>query len=253
VPPIKALLLLVFFFAPARADEPLTIAVSSNFRHTAENIAATFAADSGIRVRLSSGSTGKLYAQIVNGAPFDIFLAADVERPKLLEQSGLAAEGTLFPYAIGKLVLISADPALRDQNCLDALEKGFYKHLAIANPDIAPYGAAAKAYLQAEGLWGQARSRVVVGENIAQAFLFVATGNAALGIVSVSQIKNAVAPIGISCKSAIQTADENSLVQSGIVLRRSTNQKSARAFMMFLRSTRAREIIVAHGYEVPSS
>ena len=250
--PIKALLLFVFFLAPARADEPLTIAVSSNFRHAAEKIAATFTVDSGIRVRLSSGSTGKLYAQIVNGAPFDIFLAADAERPQLLEQSGLAAEGTLFSYAIGKLVLISADPALRDQNCLDALEEGSYKHLAIANPDIAPYGAAARAYLQAEGLWGQARSRVVVGQNIAQAMQFVATGNAALGIVAASQIQSGVAPTGISCMSVIDTADQSSLIQSGIVLRRSTNQESARLFMMFLQSTETREMIIAHGYEVPS-
>jgi molybdate transport system substrate-binding protein len=252
VPPIKALLLLVFFLAPVRADEPLTIAVSSNFRHAAEQIAAVFTADSGIRVRLSSGSTGLLYAQIVNGAPFDVFLAADAERPRLLEQSGLAAEGTLFFYAIGKLVLISADSALRDQSCLNALKEGSYRHLAIANPDIAPYGAAAKAYLQAEGLWGQARSRVVVGQNIAQAFQFVATGNAALGIVAASQIHSGVVPTGVSCTSTIHTADKNSLIQSGIVLRRSTNQESARLFMMFLQSTETRELIIAHGYEVPS-
>jgi molybdate transport system substrate-binding protein len=250
--PTKALLLLVFFLAPARADEPLTIAVSSNFRQAAEDIATTFTADSGIRVRISSGSTGKLYAQIVNGAPFDIFLAADVERPQLLEQSGLAAKGTLLSYAIGKLVLISSDPALRDQKCLDALEEGSYKHLAIANPDIAPYGAAARAYLQAEGLWGQARSRVVVGQNIAQAFQFVATGNASLGIVAASQIRNDVTPIAISCKSIIHTADKNSLMQSGVVLQRSTNQEAARSFMKFLQSTRTREMIIAHGYEVPS-
>ncbi len=248
---IKALLLLVFFLAPARADEPLTIAVSSNFRHAAEEIAAAFTADSGIRVGLSSGSTGLLYAQIVNGAPFDVFLAADTERPRLLEQSGLAAEGTLFSYAIGKLVLISADSALRDQNCLNALKDGSYRHLAIANPDIAPYGAAARAYLQAEGLWGQARSRIVVGENIAQTFQFVATGNAALGIVAASQIRNVATPLPITCKSVIQTADENSLIQSGIVLRRSAIQESARSFMMFLRSAEARELIVANGYGVP--
>ena len=106
MPPIKALLLLVLFLAPARADEPLTIAVSSNFRHAAEQIAAAFTADSGIRVGLSSGSTGLLYAQIVNGAPFDVFLAADTERPRLLEQSGLAVEGTLFSYAIGSIGVV---------------------------------------------------------------------------------------------------------------------------------------------------
>jgi len=253
VPPFRALLLLVFFCAPARADEALTIAVSSNFRQAAEEISAEFTVDSGVRVRISSGSTGKLYAQIVNGAPFDVFLAADEKRPKLLEQGGFAVEGTLLPYAIGRLVLVSTDPALSDQNCLDALQAGSYTHLSVANPDIAPYGAAAKAYLQTEGLWDQARSRLVVGENIAQAFQFVATGNAALGIVSVSQIRSVPASVGISCMSAIQTADENSLIQSGIVLQRSRNQAYAQLFMAFLRSAKARAMIVEHGYEVPST
>ena len=254
MPNVKVLpLLLLLFLAPARADDPLTIAVASNFRNTAVVIAASFTAETGIRVRLSSGSTGMLYAQIINGAPFDIFLAADVERPRLLQQRGLAADGTLYSYAIGKLVLISADPALGDQKCLDALQQGSYKHLAIANPDIAPYGAAARAFLQASGLWEQARSRVVVGENVAQTFQFVVTGNAALGIVAASQIRNDHGPIRMACKLAIDTPDESRLLQSGMVLQRSRNKESARSFMTFLLSAEARGMMVAHGYEVPST
>jgi molybdate transport system substrate-binding protein len=245
------LLLALGLAASAGADESLTIAVASNFRSTAELIAEDFTDESGIPVRLSSGSTGKLYAQIVNGAPYDIFLAADVERPRLLTENGGAIEGSLRVFAEGKLVLISADPELSEQDCLRLLEDGSYRRIAIANPVIAPYGAAAKAYLQAAGLWDDAEAKMVMGENVSQTFQFVATGNATLGIVSASQLADDSGAARISCRRAIDVPEDEAVHQGGVILRRSEMLEEARLFMEYLRSDTVSALVLARGYEVP--
>jgi len=252
--PQRALLLLALgLTGPVQADDTLTIAVASNFRSTAEKIAEAFTDEVGIPVRLSSGSTGKLYAQIVNGAPYDIFFSADTERPRLLEETGEAVDDSLITYAIGKLALISADPALKGQSCSGVLSSGSYRRIAIANPDTAPYGAAAKAYLMAEGIWEEAVPKMIMGESISQTFQFVATGNATLGIVAISQLADSDIPVDIVCRGAIDTPKDAAVIQAGVILSRTDNLDIARSFMMFLGSETAKDLISSDGYEVPAS
>ncbi len=251
IQPIVLLLLALGFSAGASADDPLTLAVASNFRSTAELIAEDFTDEHEIPVRLSSGSTGKLYAQIVNGAPYDIFLAADVERPRLLTENGDGIASSLRVFVEGKLVLISADPGLSGQACSSILKDGSYKRLAIANPVTAPYGAAAKAYLQAAGYWDDAKGKIIMGENVSQTFQFVATGNATLGIVSASQLAEGNAAAVISCRWAIDVPAKDAVRQAGVILRRTEMLDEARLFMEYLESDSATAIMLARGYEVP--
>ena len=164
--------------------EPITVAVASNFTTTLHDLAARFEADSGQSVRISSASTGVLYAQITNGAPFDVLLAADTERPRLLEASCHGAAGSRFTYAIGSLVLWSRDPAFTGVSCRAQLENLDDRRLAIANPDTAPYGAAARETLMGLHLWDRVQPQLVVGRNIAQSLQFVASGNASLGFIA---------------------------------------------------------------------
>jgi len=250
----RALLLIAFALSgTVQADEALIIAVASNFRSTAEKIAEAFTNEIGIPVRLSSGSTGKLYAQIVNGAPYDIFLAADTARPRLLEEAGDAIDGSLIAYAIGKLALISTDPALKGQSCLGVLKSGSYRRIAIANPETAPYGAAAKAYLVAEGIWEQAVPRMIMGESISQTFQFAATANATLGIVATSQLTDGEVPVNVVCRWPIDTPEDAAVIQAGVILTRTDNLGAARSFMIFLGSATAKALIGSYGYEVPVS
>jgi molybdate transport system substrate-binding protein len=203
-------------FLPASASAAeIRIAVASNFRPAMEVIARQFAARTGHEVTLIFGSTGRQYAQIRHGAPFDAFFAADSQRPKQLEKDGAAVQGTRFTYAVGKLVLWS--PVAGYVNASgDVLKAGDFKHLAIASPELAPYGLAAQQVLQASGLWESLSSRLVRGENIAQAFQFVDSGSAELGFVAYSQISQPGKPLkgsywdiphslyrpGISCDSS---------------------------------------------------
>jgi len=257
IQPVVLLLLVLSFFAGAaaradvRADNRLSIAVASNFRSTAEDVARAFTVETGVPIRLSSGSTGKLYAQVVNGAPYDIFLAADMKRPRLLSESGAGIEDSLQVYVDGQLILMSADSSIGEDDCLKTLREGSYRKLAIANPATAPYGAAAKAWLQAAGLWGDAESKIIMGENISQTFQFVATRNATLGIVSASQLAIAHRLINPSCHSAIDVPKDHAIQQGGIILHRTNMPVEARLFMSFLRSNTAAELMIAQGYEVP--
>ncbi len=257
IQPVVLLLIVLSFSAgadsraDARADNPLSIAVASNFRSTAQDLARAFTVETGVPIRLSSGSTGKLYAQVVNGAPYDIFLAADMKRPRLLSESGAGIEDSLQAYVDGQLVLMSADSSIGEDDCLKTLREGSYRKLAIANPATAPYGAAAKAWLQAAGLWGDAESRIIMGENISQTFQFVATRNATLGIVSASQLAIAHSLINPSCHSAIDVPKDHAIRQGGIILHRTKMPVEARLFMSFLRSDTATELMIAQGYEVP--
>jgi molybdate transport system substrate-binding protein len=253
IQPRELLLLVLGLSATADAEDSLTIAVASNFRSTAQLVADAFTSELGVSVRLSSGSTGKLYAQIVNGAPYDVFLAADMQRPRLLETSGDAMAGSLQAYAYGNLVLISTDPSLKGQHCSRALKSGSYKKLAIANPATAPYGTAAKAYLLAAGLWDAAMPRIIMGENVSQAFQFVVTGNATLGIVAASQLAHENSLADITCRSAIDVPTTHVVRQGGVILRRTDKLDDARLFMKFLRSQTARDLIVSYGYEVPEN
>ncbi|MBT8087244.1 MAG: molybdate ABC transporter substrate-binding protein [Gammaproteobacteria bacterium] len=242
-------LLLALSPVPAIADDAVTVAAASNFSNTARDIVQRYREETGTEVRLVNGSTGKLYAQIINGAPFDVFLAADSERPRLVEASGHGVAGTRMTYAIGALVLWSRDERARDRDCRDLLIDGDYEHLALANPATAPYGQAARETLETMGLWESSSRRAVFGENIAQTLQFVATGNATLGFVAQSQLASSELP-DATCAWRVPLSLHSPLEQQLVLLTRSENNPSARRFVEFMGTPAAREIIVQQGYRV---
>jgi len=237
-------------FTSSFANENLTIAVASNFQVTANEIAAEFTAATKIPVRISTGSTGKLYAQIVNGAPYDVFLAADSARPKLLEEAGAAVKGSRITYATGALVLWSADSALENKDCIAVLKSGSYRRLAIANPLTAPYGFAAKEFLQAIGVFDETENRIAYGENISQTLQFVVTGNVTLALIAMSQVKGGL-PIAASCSWNVPSAMHSALDQQAVLLSGSNNIDAAREFMNFLQTPQVAVILESRGYTVP--
>lgn len=230
---------------PAHADET-TIAVAGNFTRPAQAIAVQFEAETGHHVVLAFGSTGKHYAQISNGAPFEAFLAADAQRPRLLEEAGLAVAGTRFNYAVGKIVLWSPDEDLVDPDGA-VLASDKFRHLAIANPRLAPYGEAAQQVLQSQGLWDKLAGRIVRGENIGQAFQFVQSGNAELGFVAASQLMGEQGRLPGSWWEPPQDS-YTPITQQAILLR---EDPVAREFLDYLRSAAARKIITCFGYGTP--
>jgi len=231
------------------ANDFLTIGVASNFTRTAGEIAVKFTAATDIGVRISAGSTGKLYAQIVNGAPFDIFLAADATRPELLERSGHAVIGTRFTYAIGALVLWSQDAKLKGQDCREVLQAGAYDRVALANPRTAPYGQAARDVLVAAELWEAVSARAVLGENITQTFQFVATGNATLGFVARSQVLDDRFDEP-SCAWPVPSSLHRDLHQQAVILSGSSQMHAAKQFMQYLRGAEVAGILNRHGYTI---
>lgn len=229
----------------ARADE-IRIAVASNFRPAFSAAALRFEEQSGHDVTLIAGSTGKHYAQILNGAPFDAFFAADATRPLRLESERRVVPGSRFTYAIGKLVLWSADESLVDAGG-NVLRSGSYRHLAIANPELAPYGVAARQVLHTLGLWNGLSDKLVRGENIGQAFQFVVTGNAELGFVARSQLEIPGSEFSGSAWEPPQSLYDP-IEQQAVLLR---DSPAGRAFMLFMRSQEAGALIRRYGYDVP--
>lgn len=221
------------------------VAVASNFTNAIKGITKRFEAKTGNKVTLIFGSTGKHYAQIKNGAPFDAFFAADIHRPELLENEGLALSGSRFTYAVGKVVLWSPKAGYVGPQGKVLVQKDF-RHLAIANPKLAPYGKAAREVLQACGTWNELSGRLVYGENISQTYQFVKSGNAELGFVAYSQIKRPGQPIEGSLWEVPQTL-YTPIEQQAVLLEES---EVARAFMIFVRSEEVREIIRGYGYGV---
>lgn len=237
------LLLLLLLPALVSADQ-LRVAVASNFAGAMTALGERFEAHTGHRLSLVIGATGKLYAQIRNGAPFDVLFAADEERPRLLEDQGLALPGSRFTYARGRLVLWSPRPGYVDSEGR-VLERAGFTHLAIANPRLAPYGAAARELLQARGLWQGLQGQLVRGENIAQTYQFVGSGNAELGLVAYAQILDAeghaqgsywLVPAGLY----------RPIEQQAVLLRDSA---TARDLLAFVKGDEAGVIIRAHGYD----
>lgn len=254
-----SLILILASQATTAWADTLRVAVATNFSRTATLLAEQFEQQTGHTVRLAFGSTGKHYAQITHGAPFDIFFAADERRPALLEKNGIAVPGTRFSYAQGRLVLWSPDATLIDANA-DVLETGDFRKLAIANPKLAPYGLAAREVLQARGLWEKLQPRLVRGENIGQTFQFVRTGNAPLGFVAAAQVftdnssnkssdgsseKNKVAGSYWEPPQSLYTP----IIQQAV---RINDTPTARAFIEFVKSDEARHIIRRHGYHAPN-
>lgn len=244
-PAIFILTVILLLLSPAlsRCDQ-VRVAAASNFRVTLEEIGAEFEKQFAHDVVLIFGATGKHYAQIVHGAPFDLFFAADAERPERLDAEGLAVPGSRFTYAIGRLALWSTDEQRVDKDGR-VISQGHYRHLAIANPELAPYGRAARETLQSLGLWETVSGRLVTGENIGQTFQFVASGNAELGLVAWSQLQGA--GMGGSWWLVPETLHQP-IEQQAVQLRPGA---AAESFMAFVRSAKAVEIIRAHGYGVP--
>ena len=229
------------------ADTFIRVAVASNFAATARELSSHFTSESGTEVRLSFGSTGKLYAQIVNGAPFDIFLAADTERPMLLEGSGHGVAGMRFNYATGALVLWSADPDLSGRDCREALLNCDFRRIALGNPITVPYGRAARDVLAHLELMEVAQQRLVFGESIAQVLQFTATGNATLGFIARSQTLQPELPVA-TCSWPVPESMHGPINQQLILLSRAADNAAARDFLVFMRSATAREIMTANGY-----
>ena len=230
----------------AHADE-IQVAVAANFSAAAQKIAAQFEKDNGNTVKLSFGATGKFYAQIEAGAPFDVLLAADQATPGKLVTEGKAVPATLHTYAIGKLVLWSADAALVDGNG-DVLKSDKWKHLSVADAKLAPYGQAAKETLAALKLTDAVQARVVTAENIGQALQFAQSGNAELGFVALGQVQP---PDGSKAPGSLWLVPENlysPIKQDAVVIAASKTPKAATAFVDYLASDKARAVIKAYGY-----
>ncbi|MHA3887366.1 molybdate ABC transporter substrate-binding protein [Stutzerimonas degradans] len=242
----SALLLCLSF--TASADE-VQVAVAANFTAPMQKIAEAFARDTGHRAVLAFGATGKFYAQINNGAPFDVLLAADEQTPQRLEDEGQGVAGSRFTYAIGSLVLWSAREGYVDPQGR-VLTDGDFRHLALANPKTAPYGAAALQTLEKLGLRERLQPRFVQGENIAQTHQFVASGNAELGFIALSQV---IEDGRIARGSAWRVpADQHQPIrQDALLLQRGEHNPAARALLDYLRSASAVALIRAYGYEVP--
>ena len=221
------------------------VAVAANFTVPAQEIAKGFEAATRHRAALSFGPSGQIYAQIANGAPFEVFLSADAERPEKAEAEGLAVAGTRFTYAVGRLVLYSADPGLVDRRGA-VLAGGRYAKLAIADPKAAPYGVAALETLRKLGLYDQVAPRIVQGASITQAYQYVRTGAAELGFVALSQVVDEKG----GSRWLVPAADHAPIVQQAVLLKTGAGDPAARAFMAFLRGPKARAIIRRYGYEL---
>jgi molybdate transport system substrate-binding protein len=241
-----ALAALALLVATRAGADSVHVAVATNFAATCNAIGEAFTAATQHQVVISDGSSGKLAAQIANGAPFEVLLSADAERPAKLEAGGHAVAGTRFVYAVGRLVLWSARPGFVAGEA--TLRDGDFRHLAIANPELAPYGAAARDVLQRLQLWDRLQPKLVRGENIGQTFHFVSTGNAELGFVALAQLA------GNDAGSRWRVAPDlhAPIEQQAVLLAPGRDDPAARAFLAFLRSDAARALIEAAGYGVPS-
>ena len=242
---LLAVALAAFAFS-ASADE-IQVAVAANFSAAAQKISAQFEKDTGNTVKLSFGATGKFYAQIESGAPFDVLLAADQTTPGKLVTEGKGVPTTLHTYAIGKLVLWSADAGLVDAKG-EVLKSDKWKHLSVADAKLAPYGQAAKETLAALKLTDVVQPRIVIAESIGQALQFVQSGNAELGFVALGQVQP---PDGSKVPGSMWLVPDNlytPIKQDAVVISATKSPKAAAAFVDYLASEKARAVIKAYGY-----
>lgn len=242
----RPLFAMLFVSGIAHADD-IQIAVAANFSAPAQLIAAEFEKDTGHRTALAFGSTGKFYAQIKNGAPFEVLLAADDKTPLKLEQESAAVAGTRFTYAIGRLVLWSASAgAVDDQG--EVLQKNAFMHLAIANPKLAPYGAAAIEVLTTLKRLDAVQAKFVQGENIAQTYQYVTSGNAELGFVALSQVMKDGKISGGSAW-VVPGNLHQPIRQDAVILAKGKDNPTARAWMEYLKGAKAQAVIKSFGYD----
>lgn len=242
---VSAFLLFVFNANSNLYGDIIHVAVASNFSGAMQDLSETFEQQTGHTIIVSYGSTGKHYAQIKSGAPFELFFAADTLRPYLLEQHKQALAGSRFTYAVGQIVLWSPKTGQND-SLAAILRKGTFRYLAIANPDLAPYGKAAMQVLQKLQLWDEYQSRIVRGENISQAFQYVISANAEIGFIALSQWSG----LGRQEKGSIWKVDSHFYMpirQQAVQLKESP---AARKFLEFVKSSAGRDIIEKYGYGV---
>ncbi|MGM0593677.1 MAG: molybdate ABC transporter substrate-binding protein [Pseudomonadota bacterium] len=252
--PVLRLILItaVLLAGPSHAGEPLRIAVAANFSATMERLSHTYEQQRGVHSLVSGASSGKHYAQIRQGAPFDLFLSADNVRTADLEKEGHAVAGSRRTYALGRLVLWSPDPDMIPEDGGALLASDHYQRLAMANPRVAPYGAAAEAVLDSLGL-ALPRGRVVIGQSVGQTFNFVSTGNAEIGLVALSQAINYEREHAKGSSWIPAAEHYPAITQEAIVLSRSPQQQAARALLEWMRSDpAARAIIEEDGYRLPT-
>ena len=243
---LLALTAALAFTTLARADV-VQVAVAANFTAPARALAEVFARTTGHEARLSFGATGAFYTQIKNGAPFDVLLAADDERPARLEKEGDTVAGSRFTYATGQLVLWSAKPGLVDDEGA-VLKHGQFGKIAIANPKNAPYGAAAVEAMEKLGLAATLQPKLVTGESIGQTFNFIATGNAELGFVALAQVLE-----GGKLKSGsmwvVPAQYHAPIIQDAVILNRAASNPAAKAWMELLKTPQSKALIRSYGYE----
>lgn len=240
--------LLVTMAQEANAGE-VNAAIAANFTAPAQQIVELFQKESGHTVKLSFGSSGKFYAQIKAGAPFDVLLAADDAIPKRLVQEGAAVEGSRFVYATGKLALWSVQPDYVDEKGA-VLNKGNYSKLAIADPRLAPYGVAAKETLEKLTMWNAIQGKLVKGESITQTYQFVASENAEMGFIALSQIMRD-GKVSAGSWWLVPEDMHKPIRQSAVLLSKAKDQAAAQAFLAFFKSQKAAMIIRGYGYELP--
>lgn len=238
---LLAIALLLSSALPTQA-ETAHVAVAANFTAVAGELEVLFEARGEHELELSFGATGQLYAQISQAAPFDVFLAADTERPEKAIAEGLAVEGSFFVYAEGRLALYGPGRDLGDG---EAALRGEFEKLAIAEPGAAPYGQAAVETLQTLGLYDAIAARLVTGSNISQTLQFVESGNAELGFVAASQVLNK------DDVWLVPASHHGPIAQGAVLLKAGENNSAAAAFLDFLRSAEAVAVIEAAGYSVP--
>lgn len=230
--------------------ETVLVAVASNFTKPMTEIAEKFKQTTGHEANLSFGSSGKFVAQIENNAPFDVFLSADENNPKRLESSGQGVAESRFTYAMGKLLLWSAEPGLIDGQG-QILNKGRFKHLALADPKVAPYGFAAEETMKNVGVLEKLRPLFVLGENISQTQQFISTGSVELGFVALSQVINDSGSIGNGSGWIVPSHLYKPIRQDVILLKKGQGNPAAIALLSFIKSPEALQIIKHYGYELP--
>jgi molybdate transport system substrate-binding protein len=237
---------------PARAQPPLRVAAASDLQSVLPALATRFERETGRAIEVSFGSSGNFYAQLQNGAPFDLFFSADVEYPKRLESSGLTTPGTLVEYANGRIVLWTrTDTGLNLNAGLSILAEPRVRRVAIANPEHAPYGRAAVAALRHEQLYDRVRSKFVLGENVSQAAQFVQSGNADAGIIALSlALGPAMQATGRYVE--IPASHYPPIVQAAVVLRSSKSVETARRFLSFMQRPDSRRALEDAGFVVPA-
>ncbi len=244
--------LLLLSTGVARPGEVL-VAVAANFAKAAEQLVESFEVQSGHDVIMSIGSTGKLYAQIVNGAPFDVFLSADRKHPELLERDERIVPGSRFTYAVGRLVAMTR-PSLQDTEAdASILSNTEVERIAIANPDLAPYGLAAIETIENAGLTESVEPKVILAETVGQVYAFVQTANVDVGFVAYSQVINRNNSEELGVVWLVPNEFHSPIQQDAVLTSRAENNPAAAEFHEFLQGERAREIVMSFGYDFPAA